>query len=112
MSRPSRLNIAAVGYQPVGMKPATSLAAGFSTFTTATVLLSAFATSSCFSSGERLTWFGVEPGGALGNRPTAICSTARFEGTSIAHTAFVLAQETKRRVPSFVSAIAFGCSPT
>ena len=55
MLRPSRLNMAAVGYHPAGMNPATSLAAGFSMFTIATALLSALATSSCFSSGDRLT---------------------------------------------------------
>src|SRR5437867_199982 len=43
---PSPLIIDAVGYQPVGMNPSTSLEPGFATFTTATVLLSAFATSS------------------------------------------------------------------
>jgi hypothetical protein len=52
---PSRLNIAPVGYQPVGMKPSTSLAPGFDTSTTATALLSALATSSRVSSADRLT---------------------------------------------------------
>ncbi len=52
---PSPLNIAAVGYQPVGMKPATSLAPGLLMSTTATVLLSALATSRRLSSGDTLT---------------------------------------------------------
>jgi hypothetical protein len=75
--RPSRLNIAAVGYQPVGMKPSTWLFHGVATSTTATALLSALATSSCVSSRDRLTWFGVEPGGASFDSATEICSTAR-----------------------------------
>src|SRR5207244_3035117 len=109
---PSRENMAAVGYQPVGMNPSTSLCPGFATSITATVLLSALATSRRLSSGERLTWFGVDPGGACGNIDTEICSAARPVSRSIAHTALVFAQATKRRLPSFVSAIALGCSPT
>src|SRR5262245_16407060 len=112
MRLPSRLNIAAVGYHPVGMNPATSLLPGVATSTTATVLLSAFATRRTCSSGDRLTWFGVEPGGAPGNSETEICSTALRDFTSTAHTAFVLAQATKRRLPSRESARLFGCSPT
>src|SRR5581483_6730620 len=112
MFRPSRPNMAAVGYQPVGMKPDTSLAPGRATSTTATVLLSALATSNRFSSGDRLTWFGVVPGGACGNIATLICSTARRDGTSTTHTAFVFAHDTNNRRPSLVTAIAFGCSPT
>src|SRR2546423_3022462 len=101
---PSRLNIAAVGYQPVGMKPSTWLAPAFDTSTTATVLLSAFATSRRESSGARLTWFGVDPGGAFGNSATVICSTARRDSRSIVQTAFVFAHATNRRLPFFVSA--------
>src|SRR5471032_1753966 len=79
---------------------------------TATVLLSAFATSIRFSSGERLTEFGVDPGGASGNIEILTRSTACLAATSTTHTAFVLAQATNRRLPSRVSAIALGCSPT
>ena len=43
---PSRLNTAPVGYQPVGMKPSTKLRPPLLTSTTATALMSAFATSS------------------------------------------------------------------
>src|SRR5262249_21947414 len=64
--RPSRLIDAAVGYQPVGMNPSTWLRPGTETSTTATVLLSAFATSSRLSSGDRLTQLGVDPDGASG----------------------------------------------
>ncbi len=94
------------------MNPSTSLLPGLATSTTATVLLSALATSRRLSSGERLTWFGVDPGGACGNIDTEICSAARPASRSIAQTALVLAQATKRRLPSRVSAIALGCSPT
>ena len=45
----------AVGYQPVGMNPSTSLVPGLVMSTTATVLLSALATSSRRPSGETLT---------------------------------------------------------
>src|SRR5689334_1422515 len=79
--RPSRLNIAPVGYQPVGMKPSTSLWPGVATSITATVLLSALATSRRLSSGDRLTEFGVDPGGALADIDTLICSTARRRST-------------------------------
>jgi hypothetical protein len=64
---PSRLIMAAVGYQPVGMKPSTWLRPLSETSMTATVLLSALATGSRFSSGDKLTEFGVDPGGAAGN---------------------------------------------
>src|SRR2546430_10097696 len=112
MRDPSRLNIAPVGYQPVGMKPSAWLAPVFDTSTIAMVLLSAFATSSRVSSGERLTWFGVDPGGAFGNNAIEICSTDRRAATSMAQTALVFAHATNKRFPSFVMAIAFGCSPT
>src|SRR5262249_25382960 len=95
-----------------GMNPSTWLLPAFETSTTATVLLSALATSRRESSGERLTWFGVDPGGALGYNAIAICSTARRPSTSRTHTALVLAQATNRRFPSLVIAIALGCSPT
>src|SRR5207249_5313419 len=103
--------MAAVGYQPVGTNPFTVLAPGFETSTTATTLLSAFATSRRRSPGDRLTWFGVDPGGAFGNIATEICSDARREATSIPQTAFVFAHATNSRLPSRVIAIAFGCSP-
>src|ERR1043166_7708100 len=93
------------------MNPSTSLAPGFDTSTTATVLLSALATSSRLPSGDRLTWFGVDPGGAFGNIAIEICSTAAARATSIAQTAFVLAHATNSRRPSLVIASAFGCSP-
>src|SRR5207247_11357503 len=112
MREPSLLNIAAVGYQPVGMNPSTWLEPGFDTSTMATVLLSALATTRRVSSGDRLTWFGVDPGGAFGKSATEICSTARRPATSTTHTALVLAQATNRRLPSFEIAIALGCSPT
>src|SRR5262249_39369343 len=108
----SRLISAAVGYQPVGMKPWTSLWLASLTSTTATVLLSAFATTRRFSSGDRLTAFGVDPGGASGKIDTFTCSTALRFATSTTHTALVLAHATNSRRPSRVSAIAFGCSPT
>src|SRR5215472_11198907 len=108
---PSCEKIAPVGYQPVGMKPSGALEPGLDTSTTATTLLSAFATSNCLSSGDRLTEFGVEPGGASGNIDTPIRSTTRRVSTSITETVLVFAQATKRRASSFVSTIAFGCSP-
>ncbi len=109
---PSRLNCAAVGYQPVGMNPVTSLFAGSLTFTTATALLSALATSSVRPSGERPRPFGVAPGGAFGNSATEICSFAVFDATSTTHTLLVFAQATNSLAPSFDRTMAFGCSPT
>jgi hypothetical protein len=63
---PSALNRTDVGYQPAGTQPCTTLAPGFSTLTTTTVLLSALATSIVVPSGERASPLGVEPTGALG----------------------------------------------
>src|SRR5690349_4770873 len=63
---PSFVNWTPVGYQPVGMKPSTWLAPGFFTSITATVLLSALATTSVEPSGERASAFGVEPAGEFG----------------------------------------------
>ena len=101
-----------VGYQPVGMKPIARLSPGRRTSTTATVLLSAFATRRVPPSGERARALGVLPSGASGRRATPTCSIALREARSTAHTAFVLAQATKRRAPSRERTIAFGCSPT
>jgi hypothetical protein len=109
---PSRSKATPVGYQPVGMKPRKRLSPERVTSTTATVLLSAFATSSVWPSGESASAFGVEPGGARGESATAIFSAATRVATSTTQTAFVLAHATKRRRPSFENCIAFGCSPT
>src|ERR1035441_374097 len=63
---PSGVTRTDVGYQPTGMNPSERLLPGFSTSKTATVLLSAFATKSVFSSGDSARLFGVDPGGAFG----------------------------------------------
>src|ERR1035437_9831446 len=63
---PSGVTRTEVGYQPTGMNPNERLLPGFSTSKTATVLLSALATNSIFSSGDSARLFGVDPGGALG----------------------------------------------
>src|ERR1039457_4792454 len=63
---PSGVTRTDVGYQPTGMNPSERLLLGFSTSKTATVLLSAFATKSVFSSGDSARLFGVDPGGACG----------------------------------------------
>ena len=63
---PSRLKIAPVGYQPVGMNPSTKLRPPLLTSTTATALLSALATSSVWPSGDSASELGVEVGGASG----------------------------------------------
>src|SRR5438045_2080442 len=109
---PSRLNNTPVGYQPVGMNPLTRLSPGRDTSTNATVLLSAFATSSRSPAGDSVTAFGVEPGGAFGNIAMEICSAALAAARSIVHTALVFAHATKRRWPSPDSTIAFGWPPT
>jgi len=66
MLRPSRVNAAPVGYQPVGMKPLTKLRAGFDTSITTTALMSAFATRSVRPSGASATEFGVDVSGCSG----------------------------------------------
>ena len=105
-------NCTAVGYQPVGTKPWKRLSPGRVTSTTASVLLSAFATSSVRPSGDRASALGVDPGGALGESAMPIRSVTRREARSTAQTAFVFAQATNSVRPSFDSTIAFGCSPT
>ena len=95
------------------MKPRDAARPGVVTSTTATVLLSALATSSVLPSGESASAFGVDPGGACGKSATPICSTARRAWRDRStQTAFVLAHATNRRAPSLDSSIAFGCSPT
>ena len=81
------------------------------TSTTATLLLSAFETSSVFPSGDSPSEFGVDVGGACGNRFIEICSIASRENVSNTQTDDVLPDATKRRWPSADSVIAFGCSP-
>src|SRR5437899_5071388 len=110
MRRPSRLNCAAVGYQPVGMKPFTTLVPGRLTSTTATALLSALATSSVLPSGERPRELGVLPAGACGCSATETCSRAVREARATTQTAFVFAQATNSGEPSLGKAIALGRS--
>src|SRR3954469_12074781 len=110
--RPSLLKRAAVGYQPVGKTPRTAAAPGRETSPTATVLLSALATSRVRPSGESPRRLGVLPGGAAGSRAIEMRSFAVREARSATQTSLVLAQATKRRPPSFESTMALGCSPT
>src|SRR5881275_2189928 len=70
----SGVTATAVGYQPVGTNPLTTLSFCFSTSTTATQLLSAFATYSVFPSGATATASGVLPSGALGKRVVEMTS--------------------------------------
>src|SRR4030095_15973827 len=58
---PSLLNSTPVGYQPAGTKPMTRLLSSFEISTSATELLSAFATASCLPSGETASALGVAP---------------------------------------------------
>src|SRR5512139_1402778 len=91
MRSPAPVKATPVGYQPVGTKPRKRLSPGRVTSTTANVLLSAFATSRVAPSGERARAFGVEPGGAWGERATPIRSTALPLARSTTQTAFVFA---------------------
>ena len=105
---PSRANMTEVGYQPTGTHPSTVLPHGLVTSTTATVLLSALATSSLVPSGDNARLFGVVPTGALGYNATEICSFADRVAKSTTHTAFVFAHATNNRAPSCDWTIAFG----
>src|SRR5258708_10210615 len=109
--RPSRVNVAPVGYQAVGMKPSTTLRDGLPTSTTATELVSALATTSVRPSGESDTEFGVDVSGASGYRLVEICSSASYENVLNTHTHALLPHATYSRRPSAHSAIALGCSP-
>ena len=107
-----RENMTDVGYQPTGTHPSTVLRSPFDTSTTATVLLSALATSSLVPSGDSARLFGVVPTGAFGYNATEICSFADRDARSTTQTAFVFAHATNSRVPSFDWSIAFGWGPT
>ena len=107
---PSRLKIAPVGYQPVGMNPLTTLRAPLLTSTTATALLSALATSSVLPSGDSASELGVDVRGASGKRLIEICSMALPETVSNDQTDESPAQATNSRLPSLDSTSAFGCS--
>ena len=63
---PSGVTRTDVGYQPAGIKPSERLFPGMLTSKTATMLLSALATKSIFSSGDSARLLGVEPGGECG----------------------------------------------
>ena len=110
MLRPSRVNTAPVGYQPVGMKPLTKARDALLTSMTATAFMSALATMSVLPSGDRLSAFGVVAGGASGDMVTAICSMGASARVSNDHTAALFAQATNSRRPSLENVIAFGCS--
>src|SRR5258708_510698 len=109
---PSRSNSTLVGYHPTGIHPCTSVAPGFETSATVTVLLSALATTSVRPSGEGARPVGVDPTGAWVPSATEICSPAFQAATSTTHTALVLAHATNSRAPSRLRTMAFGCSPT
>ena len=111
MRLPSEVNRVPVGYQPTGRKPFTRDSRD-ATLTTATVLLSAFATRSVPPSGESPRALGVLPAGAFGSRAIEIRSVTFREARSTRQTAFVLAQATKTEAPSRESTMAAGCSPT
>src|SRR5580658_10186110 len=71
--RPSAATVTAMGYQPVGINPATvegPLVVPGAAFSgrsiTATVLLSALATNNRLPSGDTDNQLGVDPGGDLG----------------------------------------------
>src|SRR5713226_5858181 len=111
ISLPSRENTAPVGYHPTGMKPSKKLLAPLLMSTTATALISAFATSIDRPSGEIATELGVDVGGASGNRFVEICSIGSPENVSSTQTAALLPHATNSRLASADSAMALGCSP-
>src|ERR1035438_9154201 len=95
--RPSAATATAMGYQPVGINPATvdgpwvPPGAAFSgRSTTATVLLSALATNSRLPSGETVSQLGVDPGGDLGCSATLIRSRTMPVSGSWTYTRLVL----------------------
>src|ERR1700733_13911174 len=100
---PSRLTIAPVGYQPVGMKPWTRLAALLLTSTTATSLSSALATSNVRPFGDNPSEFGPAVDGAPGVRLIEICSIGRPANVSYTQTVADVAHAMKIRFPSFDS---------
>jgi hypothetical protein len=79
---------------------------------TATDWVCALATNSTRPSSLSASACGLLPVSAPRSRPTPIRSTSRSARVSMADTVSVLALATKRRDPSAVRAIAFGCAPT
>src|SRR5580658_5113865 len=110
--RPSAATVTAMGYQPVGMKPATvdGPVVPFSGRSiTATVLLSALATNKRFPSGEAASQLGVDPGGDLGCSAMLIRSRTIPVSGSWTYTRLVLEQVTYRC--PWCSSMAVGCAP-
>src|SRR5262249_49594758 len=89
----------------------TSLLARSATRTTATSLLSAFATKSIWLSRSSVRALGVEPSGEFGVRAVEMRSITCRVLVSITATVLSLAQDTNSR-PSFDRAMSFGLSPT
>src|SRR3977135_3011798 len=108
---PSRLKIAAVGYQPVGMKPSTKLRPPLLTSTTAIALVSPFATSNVRPAGDKARELGVEVAGAFGKRLIEISSIGSRENVLYTQTVPLLLHATNRRWPSRDNSMALGCSP-
>src|SRR5712692_829166 len=104
---PSAERATAVGYQPVGMSPATRNALR-SNRTTATALLPAMATYSVRPSGESASALGSLPTGACGARATVSCSRTWPVARSTRATPFEPARATNNSPPRSASAEGWG----
>src|SRR5215212_10111903 len=107
---PSGVTRTLVGYQPTGMNPSDVLLPGLLTSNTATVLMFAFATKRCFSSGERAREFGVLPGGEFGSNSATSVSTELPVSVFSTDTELRFALATNRYLPDLLNSISFGCS--
>src|SRR6266545_6229254 len=107
---PSGVTRTEVGYQPTGMKPSERLLPGALTSNTAMLLLSALATNSVFSSGDKARLFGVEPGGRPGYSEAESVSSVLPLSVSSTVTLFRAALATYKTLPDVVRDISQGCS--
>ena len=108
--RPSAVTRTDVGYHPTGMKPNDRLFPGVATSKTATVLISAFATKSRDSSGDRARLLGVLPGGECGFNSAIKVSTVRPLAVSSTDTLLRFALATNKCRPERSRIISLGCS--
>src|ERR1044071_1306943 len=107
---PSGVTRTDVGYQPTGMNPSERLLPGTPTSNTARLLLSALATNSVFSSGDRARLLGVEPGGRPGCRDAVNVSSVLPVPVSNTVTLFRAALATYRIRPDAANTISQGCA--
>ena len=101
-----------VGYQPTGINPFATLSPGSSTSKTAIQLLFAFAKYKRLLIASKLKLLVVEPLGAFGKSAASNVSITVLDFKSITETLLSFELQTYKYLPSGVTNISFGLSPT